>query len=135
MKALTKSIDSILPAMRISFAMVLLTTCILLGADLLGFAPNEVKYILDSRKQVSEALAIQFTMLASDKDIKSVHKLIRYIVKRNPEILSAGIRLNSGELVFHSGNHKILWKGYDENKSTSTHVPYLLCKMDVYGLM
>ncbi len=122
MKALKKSIDTILPAMRISFAMVLLTICILLGADLLGFAPNEVKYLLDSRKQVSESLAIQFTILAADQDIKSLHKLIRYIVKRNPEILSAGIRLYSGDLVFYSGNHKMLWKGYDENKSTSTHV-------------
>ncbi len=108
--------------MRISFAMVLLTTCILLGADLLGFTPNEVKYILDSRKQVSEALAIQFTLLASDRDTKKIQKLIRYIVKRNPEILSAGIRSTSGNLTFHSGNHKILWNGYDENKSTSTHV-------------
>ncbi len=122
MNVLKKSIGAIFPAMRISFAMVLLTTCILLGADLLGFTPNEVKYILDSRKQVSEALAIQFTMLASDRDIKQIQKLIRYIVKRNPEILSAGIRSSSGNLTFHSGNHKLLWKGYDEHKSTSTHV-------------
>ncbi|MCK5830251.1 MAG: diguanylate cyclase [Methylococcales bacterium] len=122
MNALNKSIGTILPAIRISFTLVLLTTCIFLAADLLGFTPKEANYVLDSRKKVSEALAIQFSILTSVQDIKKTQKLIRYIVKYNPDILSAGIRLTKGNLIFQSGNHKYLWKGYDEKKSTSTHV-------------
>jgi len=108
--------------MRMSFALVLLTACILLTADMLGFAPNEDKFMLDARTKVSESLAIQFSVLAPDQDIKNIQKLIRYIVTRNDDILSAGIRLSSGQLVFESNNHAELWAGYDKNVSTSAHV-------------
>lgn len=122
MNRIKKSIGILIPAIRISFALVLLTTCVLLGAELFGFTPDESKYELDSRKKISESLAIQFSLLASKQDINTIHKLIRYIVKRNPDIESAGIRLATGKLIFQSANHSNLWQGYNEEKSTSTHV-------------
>ena len=122
MSSLKKSIAILLPAMRISFAMVLLTTCILLSADFLGFTSNESSFILDARKKVSESLAIQFSIFSSNQDTENVKKLIRYIVKRNPDILSAGIRQNTKELSYKSGNHDELWGKFSGTKSTSTHV-------------
>ncbi len=122
MNALKKSISTLLPAMKISFALVLLSACILLSADLLGFSPNESRYTLEARKKISESLAIQFSILNSIQDVKKVQRLIRYIVKRNPEIMSAGIRLDSGKLIFQSGSHEELWDNYAEKKSTATHV-------------
>lgn len=122
MSTLKKSLGTLFPAMRISFALVLLTTCILLSAEMMGFMPNETKFILDERKKISESLAIQFSVLAPDKDIKKIHKLLRYIVKRNQDILSAGIRLRFGQLVYQSDNHTELWQGYTDDNSTSTHV-------------
>lgn len=108
--------------MRISFALVLLTTCILLTAELLGFMPDEDKFSLDARTKISESLGIQFSLLAPEKDIKKIQKLIRFIVKRNSDILSAGVRLKSGLLMFQSNNHEDLWQGYKSDKSTSSHV-------------
>ncbi len=122
MSILKKSFSTLFPAIRMSFALVLLTTCILLTADMLGFSPNEDRFMLDARAKVSESLAIQFSVLAPNQDIKSMQKLIRYIVKRNEDILSAGIRLSSGQLVFESNGHAKLWEGYDKNISTSSHI-------------
>ena len=122
MSSLKKSLGILFPAMRISLALALLTSCILLSAEMLGLTPNEDKFLLEARSKISESLAIQFSVLVPDQDIKKIHKLIRYIVKRNPDILSAGIRLESGQLIFQSNNHVELWQGYNDKLSTSSHV-------------
>lgn len=117
-----KSFGTLFPAMRMSFALVMLTSCILLSADMLGYMPSEDKFMLDARTKISESLAIQFSVLSPEQDIKKIQKLIRYVVKRNPEILSAGIRMESGQLVYQSNNHQELWDGYDKKQSTSSHI-------------
>jgi diguanylate cyclase (GGDEF)-like protein len=104
---------------------------VLLSAELLGFTPDESKFQLTARKQVSEALAIQFSVLAPDKDSKKIQTVLGYVVKRNPEMLSAGIRMQQGQLIFQVGNHAKQWSDYDKNKSDSTHlvVPILQNKL------
>lgn len=111
-----------MPAMRISFALVLLTACLLLSAELLGFAPDESKYLLDARKQVSEALAIQFTIFTPNQDSKNIQKMLGYVVKRNPEIESAAIRLQNGQLIFQVGDHEKKWDDSVKEKSSTTHL-------------
>jgi hypothetical protein len=100
MTSLKKPVGIFLPAMRISFALVMLTACLLLGAELLGFTPDEAKILLDARKQVSEALAIQFSIFAPGQEPKVIQKTLANIAKRNPEIESAGIRLFNGKLIY-----------------------------------
>ena len=119
---MTISLGTLFPAMRLSLALTLLTTCILLSAEMLGFTPNEDKYLLDARAKISESLAIQFSVLVPDQDIKKIQKMIRYIVKRNPDIITAGIRLKSGRLIFQSNNHDELWEARGKLTSTSSHV-------------
>jgi diguanylate cyclase (GGDEF)-like protein/PAS domain S-box-containing protein len=122
MNKLRKSVGVLLPAMRISFALAMLTACILLGAEMIGFTPDEDKLRLETRKQVSESLAIQFAMLDPTRDIKRLERLVNLVAKRNPSILSTGIRKESGLLVFKSANHDLLWQGFEGGKSTSSHV-------------
>ncbi len=117
-----KKVAILWPAIRISFALVLLTACLFLSAELLGFAPDESKFLLEARKQVSEALAIQFSIFAPGQEPKNIQKMLGTVVKRNPEIESAGIRLENGQLIFQIGDHKNKWSDYDKNKSTSTHL-------------
>ena len=108
--------------MRISFALVLLTSCILLGAEMFGFTPDEDKLELDARKQISESLAIQFALFDPKRDIKKLERLLTLVAKRNPDILSTGIRRESGPLVYKSPNHDQLWQGFKGDKSTPSHV-------------
>lgn len=111
-----------IPAMRISFALVMLTSCILLTAEIFGYTPQENKFQIESRTKISETLALQMSVLLPDQDIKKIQKLIHFVVKRNPDILSAGIRRESGNLIFQSGKHENLWGEYNENISSTTHV-------------
>ena len=122
MNAIKKSIGLMGPAMRISFALALLSACILLSADMLGYTLDEDGQALENRKQISESLAIQFSVMEPTKDIDKIERLIRLTAERNPAILSAGIRTTAGKVVFQSPDHVQLWKGYDKENSTSSHI-------------
>ncbi|HCW06564.1 MAG TPA: hypothetical protein DGG95_04270 [Cytophagales bacterium] len=122
MNKIKKSVGLLFPSIRISLGLVLLTACLLLTAQMLGFAPDESKFLLDSRKQISESLAIQFSIFAPDQDTKKIQTMLRLIVKRNQNIVSAGIRHHSGQLIFQVGDHQKQWGDYDKTKSSSTHL-------------
>lgn len=122
MDTLKKTIGLLLPAMRISLALVLLTICLIFSAEMLGFMPDKSKFMLESRKQVSESLAIQFSLIAPELDPRKTERMLSALIKRSPDMLSAGIRLTNGQLIFQVGNHVTEWADYDKQKSTSTHL-------------
>ena len=130
MNKLQKSLGLLFPAMRISFALALLTACILLSADMLGFTLDEDAQALQSRKQIAESLAIQFSVMEPHKDIEKIQRAIRLIAERNPSILSAGIRTEAGRAVFQSPDHARLWQGYGDDDSTSSHILVPLLNRD-----
>nr|WP_305906952.1 GGDEF domain-containing protein [Methylomarinum sp. Ch1-1]MDP4519666.1 GGDEF domain-containing protein [Methylomarinum sp. Ch1-1] len=99
-----------------------MTASIILFADILGIAPDQPKYELKSRKQISESMAILFSTMAYDQDIETIRTLMSKIVVREQDILSAGFRLQSGRLLFAAGPHAQYWGDYSGSKSTSSHV-------------
>lgn len=115
-------IAKLLPAMRISIGLVLLTVSILLVADVMGYIPNQSKSTLETRKKISEALAIQFSTLTSHRDEKKISHTLDMLVKRNEEIVSAGVRDPSGRLVFQAGDHVKNWSTENSERSTATQV-------------
>ena len=121
MTSLRKSAGVLFPAMRLSFALVMLTACLLLSADMFGFTPDEDRLRLQARKQISESLAIQFSTMDARADIGQIETLLRIIVERNEELLLAGIRRDGGQLVFQSEDHMFHWQDYEGGKSTSSH--------------
>ena len=122
MNKMKKSMGLLFPAMRISIALALLSACVLLTADMLGYTLDEDALALENRKQIAESLAIQFSVMEPRKDIDKIEDMIRLIAQRNPLILSAGIRHESGHVIFESSEHRRLWEGYDEENSTSSHI-------------
>ena len=130
MSKLKKSLGLLAPASRISFALALLTACILLSADMLGFTLDEDAKALENRKHIAESLAIQFSVMEPHKDIDKIQRAIRLIAERNPSIMSAGIRTEAGRVVFQSLDHPRLWQGYGDEDSTSSHILVPLLNRD-----
>jgi diguanylate cyclase (GGDEF)-like protein/PAS domain S-box-containing protein len=122
MNRVRKSLGLLLPSMRISFSLALITACMLLSAEMLGYTLDEDGQALENRKQIAESLAIQFSVMAPEKDIEKIEGLIRLIVERNSAILSAGITHSSGQPIFQSPDHARLWQGYGNEDSTSSHI-------------
>lgn len=121
MNKINIKITNIFPAMRISFALVLLTVSLLLVGDLFGFTPSEREAELKARKMLCESLAIQFSIFSANNNTK-FYSYLESIVKRDETILTAGIRDNDGNLLFQVGNHAEQWGGYIDIKSTATNV-------------
>ena len=122
MSLVSQSVATFWPATRISLVLISITVSLILSADLLGIVPSQTRYELDSRKQLSESMAILFSAMASENDLKKIRTVLSKVVTREDELLSAGFRMNSGNLLFEVGLHAKQWGDYKGNKSTSTHV-------------
>ncbi len=110
------------PILRISFGLVLLTTTILVGLDLLGWIPNAERREATLRIQVAETLAAQTAGAAHSGDLRSVRTALQSSVERNGEMLSAGLRSEHGRLLVIAGDHRALWNPAADDRSTLSHI-------------
>jgi diguanylate cyclase (GGDEF)-like protein/PAS domain S-box-containing protein len=108
--------------MRISLALTLLSACIFISANMIGFTQNEDAQALEYRILIAESLTMQFAVMIPQRDTRKIEELIQLITKRNPTILSTGIRKATGELIFQSPDHEKYWEGYSAEASNSTHI-------------
>jgi diguanylate cyclase (GGDEF)-like protein len=95
---------------------------LILFADLLEITPNHAKYELEKRKHLSESLAILFSTMAAESDVRKVRTVLSKVLLREDELLSAGFRMLSGRLLFEVGPHSLQWEDFKGNESTATHV-------------
>ncbi len=110
------------PAVRISLGLVSLTVSLLLLGKFIGFAPDRTKAVLESRKNFSETLAIQFSAAAQRNDLSMIKATLQYFAKTDNDINSAAVRAVGGNLLAEAGNHLANWKSRSDGKSTATHV-------------
>lgn len=110
------------PLLRISFGLVLLTASILISLDLLGFMPAPAGTEVESRIRLCEMLASQTAPAAERNDLASLRAALQVAVRRNDDVLSAGLRAPNGRLLVASGDHRALWSPEAAEGSTSSHV-------------
>ncbi len=110
------------PAFRISLGLVLLTTTILLCVDMLGILPDSNKAVLDLRKKTCESLAVFASLAVEKDDFNSIQKTLDVLKQRNGDIVSAGLRRNSGTVLAEAGDHDSNWGKFDNELSTPTNV-------------
>ncbi len=110
------------PAIRISLGLVSLTISLLLLGKVIGFAPDRNVAVLESRKNLSETLAVQFSAAAQRGDIPLIRETLLSIVERDNDIKSAAMRKTQGGLLAEAGNHLANWQSPADGRSTPTHV-------------
>ncbi len=74
------------PTVRISFALALVTINLLLIAKLIGFIPDENKAVMEMRKNISESLALQFSIVAEKREYQVIQRTLTAVVERNDDI-------------------------------------------------
>ena len=110
------------PLLRIAFGLAALTCSILIGLDLLGFVPEESQRIAEERIQLSELLVTQATVAIDKGDLSGLRPTIEVMIRRNDELLSAGLRETNGRLLFATREHRDRWQPLADGKSTSTQL-------------
>jgi PAS domain S-box-containing protein len=108
--------------LRVSFGLSSITLAILFAAQALGLIPDYDGAVLDGRKTLCEAIAIQCSLAVQRNDFASVGTTTAAILERQPDLLSAGIRTADGRLLLNLGDHAAHWGDYDRRGSTDTHM-------------
>lgn len=116
-------LPSISPIARITIGLVSLSLSLIIGFDIaFGLFPKETDTARQIRQRISQSLAVQATMGLGDKDFAKLERLLTAVVKRDPDLLSAGLRKEDGTLRLSAGPHILEWKPVDPSRSTLEHV-------------
>lgn len=102
--------------------MVALAVTLLMSGHVLGLIPNERDAVMAGRSQLCESLAINFSLLAQKADVSTLRTSLMAIQKRNPDVISLGIRRNDGKFLFQVGPHAENWVAHPTGHSTETHM-------------
>lgn len=107
-------------ATKISLNIMFLVLGVLLSVQMLGLFPDESAAKLKSRLTVSESVAVHCSIVANrqfsmgsreyreKKKFREIKMVLQSLVDRNPEVVSAGLRMESG-LKVAIGDHINRW--------------------------
>jgi len=123
------------PVGRICVGLVSLTLFLIFVADLLfGVLRDDVELAQRVRKGITEDMAIQLAVLIQKEDKDSIQRTIDALSSREAEIISVGIRRNSGDVYIQTADHDRHWVPLKDAKSTITHVAVpVYAGKDVWG--
>jgi len=110
---------------RITIGLAGLSVSVILVAIFFGMVPDRKGAILEGRRKLCEAVAVNGSIMISRKDMKRLGAILQIVVTRNEDILSAGLRREDGQLVVEIGDHATQWLSSDDERSTHSqvHVP------------
>ena len=91
-------------------------------AMMLDIIPDHREYVMAGRGTLCEALAMNSSAFVNAADIRRLEAVLRGVVERNPEILSAGVRRKDGQLVVEVANHGDAWQSLADARSTETQI-------------
>ncbi|RLS52970.1 MAG: response regulator [Planctomycetota bacterium] len=135
---------SFLKNISVRFRLALALTCIVTSgltvAMITSITPSVENEILRGRAALTHALGYSAPTLVesgSSEGIERFHELLKQVVDKNADILSAGFRRNN-ELLIAVGDHQNLWQPLsDQTVSTDSHVqlPLTLSHNELFGVI
>jgi PAS domain S-box-containing protein len=88
----------------------------------LGLIPDRLGAIRVGRAALAESIAANSSVFISQSDLRRLESTLRFVVTRNPDILSAAIRRADGELVVKIGEHDRYWRSMGDEHSTDAQL-------------
>jgi diguanylate cyclase (GGDEF)-like protein len=95
---------------RISFGLAALTLSILFLSHLLELLPDNYRIKHEARSALVETIAMASTLAVKKNDVVTIKLILTALVERNPDVLSAAVRKNGGEMLVEVGEHNRLWQ-------------------------
>ena len=93
---------------RISAGLACITLSIVFAANALGFVPDRAGAVIDGRKKLAEALAIQFSLAAQQGDVSTIIVTTKEIQRRNADLEWAQVRKADGSVVIEAGRKPVV---------------------------
>lgn len=107
---------------RLTIGITSVLLSIVFAAHALNILPDADREVLARRKAVVEMFALHCaTGLTERIDPAVIGTTAAVLVERNPDIVSAGLRRDDGNLLAEIGEHREAWQEGVQEKSTATH--------------
>lgn len=107
---------------RIAICLSSLTVTVLLTGSMVGLFPESRDEVIDGRGNLCEAVAVNFSILAQRGELKAMETSLQVIANRNEDILSIGVRRESGDLLIRVGDHEQQWETESDTNSNETQM-------------
>ncbi len=115
--------NRISPFVWISIGLVSLTLSLMLvGSFIVDLTPNQDKHLLEYRRSLTEALAVQYSKLAERGDSATIKLAMLMLVERTEDVRSAALRTVQGAVLAKAGDHDRHWVQSSDDRSTFDHV-------------
>ncbi|MGD0137796.1 MAG: ATP-binding protein [Tepidisphaeraceae bacterium] len=108
--------------LKIVFGLQLLLLSALALAIALGFVPNNQAATMSGRATLAETIAVSTSAFVTRGDMVGLDAVLRTVARRNPDIVSLGVRKADGFLIIDIGNHAARWKDSSDRAIAGSHV-------------
>ncbi len=110
------------PTVRLTIGMLSLTVTLILGTDMLiGIFPDTTKTEIQTRRQLSESIALQMTTLLTQYNTTEVNRILPSILQRDARLYSIGVRTADSRLLIGTARHGEDWKRDSEGTLNRSH--------------
>lgn len=106
----------------IALGLASIVSTTLLASSFFGLIPDRVAAQRDGRLALVEVAAAGSTALLSSNDPRSVEALLRFVVKRNDQLLSVALRADDGKVPLAVGDHLSQWVPMESGRSSSGQI-------------
>lgn len=94
-------------ATRMTIGLAGLASLVILVAQTFGLVPHHDDALIESRRALCEAFAIHYSLLAEQNDLSQIESSLQATIDRDPDIVAARLRDNSGAVLFDiAGTHQ-----------------------------
>ena len=92
---------------RIAVSLASLVLALLCCAQSLGLIPDPRPAVLDGRRSLCEAVAVQACLAAQREDLVALRTITNSLVARNSSIKSAAVSKSNGQEIAAAGDHAL----------------------------
>ena len=112
-------------SLRLAFALVCVGVSLILGSQWLGLVPDAHALRLQGRAVQCEAIAVSSAAMIRSHNWQELEAALTTIVNHDDDLLSIGVRADSGLLRLGTPGHDHFWPGMSQPSSTvdALHVP------------
>jgi PAS domain S-box-containing protein len=109
---------------RICIGLTSIVSSTLILAIIFGMMPDVRLAKLEGRSRLCEAIAVNSSLRVTRQDLLGLKTVLEVLKYRHPEVLSAGVRKSTGELLIEVPplGHAPYWEHIDGDRSVDTHV-------------
>ncbi|MEO8855893.1 MAG: ATP-binding protein [Burkholderiaceae bacterium] len=108
--------------MHLALGLAALTMGVVLGASYLGLVPDGEALTRQHRAALSETIAVAVSGILDDTQPDALQQTLEFLRKRNPDVLSMGVRGRDGALLVDIGGHAGAWSPGPHAFSTDSEV-------------